>query len=155
MFAGTVRLQDQLNDSKKLVPDLRYPGSEVPPIPSGYQRFASIPLGENVDTMQSASLEQVGERLERILHPENRQAVPRDLIRTRLVTEPCMVGIWDLDGVAVAYLPSVQKAVEEMEETMGRIISLSGAIRKALAPPNEEDGAPSNIPSRIRSATSL
>jgi hypothetical protein len=108
------------------------------PFAPGSFRFASIPLAQDVDTLQTAIVEQIGQYLWAILHPERKQTVPLDILRQKLITERFMIGIWDSPGVAVAFLSEARQAADAMKATMGEISLLSGTVRHTVTTPHSK-----------------
>lgn len=95
-------------------------------------RFAAVPLAEDVDLLNRASLDQTSQYLAAILHPEHRHQFPLDFLRQQTLVENSMVGYWDSTGVAVAYLPGAADGVKEIRSLMAEIASLAGKARKAV-----------------------
>ena len=115
---------------------------EIPPSPAGYFRLARIGLRSDVPIAEGGSLrerlaQQIAEILWQVLYPEQRGAVPADLLKRHSIFTANSVGVWAERGVAVAQKLSVN---DDVSRNFAALVSLQRDIDGLLASWSGADG---------------
>ena len=130
----------------------RHEIEHIPPIRTGYFRFGSIGLSEDVNLHSGELGRQIGTLLWRVLHPKAEEGVPADLLTRHIFTTTDWMGVWSRTGVIVAYKVNAGRdAAERSRARFREIIELARSVQERFKPGMDDE----HIGARMESGDEL